>query len=325
MSISRATIMALLRLENLRTCYFTPNGPAMAVDGVSFELKEGETLGLVGESGCGKTTTALSIIRLLPSYAKILEGKVIFNGTDLTTLDNNSMRKVRGKEMSMVFQGSMQALNPLMKIGDQIAESVIQHEHCTNRRALRRAEELLKLVGMDASRISNYQHELSGGMRQRAMIAVALACQPKLLIADEPATALDVIVQARVLNLMRDLKKNHDLSMIMITHDLSVVAEMCDRVAVMYAGKIVECADIISLHSNPLHPYTQGLLGAFPSIRGPKKTLSFIRGMPPNLLNPPRGCRFHPRCPYVMDICRTEEPKLIKTAEGRSVACHLVK
>ena len=320
-----ATIMALLRLENLHTCYFTPKGPVTAVGGVNVELKQGETLGLVGESGCGKTTTALSIIRLLPSNAKILEGRVIFNGTDLTTLDNESMRRIRGKEMSMVFQGSMQALNPLMKIGDQIAESVVQHEHCTKMRALRRAKELLKLVGMDASRINSYQHELSGGMRQRAMIAVALACQPKLLIADEPATALDVIVQARVLNLMRDLKKNHDLSMIMITHDLSVVAEMCDRVAVMYAGKIVECADIFSLHSNPLHPYTQGLLGAFPSIRGPKKTLTFIPGMPPNLLNPPRGCRFHPRCPHAMNICRTEEPKLIETAGSRSVACHLVK
>jgi peptide/nickel transport system ATP-binding protein len=317
--------MVLLRVEKLRTCYFTPNGSVMAVDGVSFELKEGETLGLVGESGCGKTTAALSIIRLLPSYARILEGRIIFNGIELTALDNEGMRRIRGKEMSMVFQGSMQALNPLMKIGDQIAESVIQHEHCTKRRALRRAKELLKLVGMDTSRISSYQHELSGGMRQRAMIAVALACQPKLLIADEPATALDVIVQARVLNLMRELKKNHDLSVIMITHDLSVVAEMCDRVAVMYAGKLVECGDIFSLHSNPLHPYTQGLLSAFPNIRGPRKTLAFIPGMPPNLLQPPTGCRFHPRCPYAMKVCSAEEPKLIEVAGARSVACHLVK
>ena len=317
--------MVLLEVENLRTCYFTPKGLVMAVDGVSFELKQGETLGLVGESGCGKTTTALSIIRLLPPYAKILEGRIIFNGTDLTALDNEHMRKIRGKEMSMVFQGSMQALNPLMKIGDQIAESVIQHERCTRRRALRRAKELLKLVGMDQARINSYQHELSGGMRQRAMIAVALACQPKLLIADEPATALDVIVQARVLNLMRELKKNHDLSVIMITHDLSVVAEMCDRVAVMYAAKLVECADIFSLHSKPLHPYTQGLLGAFPSIKGPRKTLSSIPGTPPNLLSVPTGCRFHPRCPYVMDVCKAEEPRLIEVAGGRRVACHLVK
>jgi peptide/nickel transport system ATP-binding protein len=297
----------------------------VAVDDVSFELKDGETLGLVGESGCGKTTTALSIIRLLPSYARILGGRIFFNGTELTALDKEGMRRIRGKEMSMVFQGSMQALNPLMKIGDQIAESVIQHEHCTKRRALRRAKELLKHVGMDTSRISSYQHELSGGMRQRAMVAVALACQPKLLIADEPATALDVIVQARVLNLMRELKKNHDLSVIMITHDLSVVAEMCDRVAVMYAGKLVECADIFSLHSNPLHPYAQGLLAAFPNIRGPRKTFTFIPGMPPNLLRPPSGCRFHPRCPYAMKVCSAEEPKLIEVVGARSVACHLVK
>jgi len=317
--------MSLLKLENLKTCYFTPKGPVVAVDGVSFNLEKGETLGLVGESGCGKSTTALSIIGLLPSYAKILDGRVNFNGTEMTTLDHEGLRRIRGKEMSMVFQGSMQALNPLMKIGDQIAESVMQHEHCSKRKALRRAKELFKLVGIDPSRINSYQHELSGGMRQRAMIAVALACQPKLLIADEPATALDVIVQARVLKLMRDLKDSHNISMILITHDLSVVAEICDRVAVMYGGKIVECADIFTLHSNPLHPYTQGLLNAFPSIKGPRRPLTSIPGTPPNLLNPPTGCRFHPRCPYVMDVCKVEEPKLVETTGKRTVACHLVK
>jgi peptide/nickel transport system ATP-binding protein len=317
--------MVLLQVENLQTCYFTPRGPVMAVDGVSFELNEGETLGLVGESGCGKTTTALSIIRLLPGYAAIVSGRVLFNGLELTKLDDKRMRDLRGKDMSMIFQGSMQALNPLMKIGDQIAESIILHEHLTKREALRRVKEVLKLVGLDTSRMNSYQHELSGGMRQRAMIAVALACQPRLLIADEPATALDVVVQGRVLDIMRELKKNHNLSMIMITHDLSVVAEVCDKVAVMYGGKIVECADVFSLHANPLHPYTQGLVGAFPSVRGPKRPLTSIPGAPPELLNPPSGCRFHPRCPYAMDICRTEEPKLIQVEGKRSVACHLVK
>jgi len=317
--------LPLLEVRELKTYYFTLRGPVKAVDGVSFDVEKGETVGLAGESGCGKTTTALSIIKLIPPPGKIIGGKIIFEGKDLVTMKDSDIRRIRWKGIAMIFQGAMNALNPVFKVGDQIAEAILAHEkNVSEKEAWERAEKLLEMVGIDPSRAQDYPHEFSGGMRQRAMIAMALACNPKLLIADEPATALDVIVQAQVLEVMRNLKTRLNLSMILITHDLSIIAEMCDRVAIMYAGKIVEYGSARDIFKNPQHPYTKGLIGAFPSIRGPKKSLQSIPGSPPNLLNPPPGCRFHPRCPQAMPICRKEEPKVVKLGGGHIVSCHLV-
>ena len=317
--------MPLLEVRELKTYYFTLRGPVKAVDSVSFDVEKGETVGLAGESGCGKTTTALSIIKLIPPPGKIIGGKIIFEGKDLVTMKDSDIRRIRWKGIAMIFQGAMNALNPVFKVGDQIAEAILAHEkNVSEKEAWERAEKLLEMVGIDPSRAQDYPHEFSGGMRQRAMIAMALACNPKLLIADEPATALDVIVQAQVLEVMRNLKTRLNLSMILITHDLSIIAEMCDRVAIMYAGKIVEYGSARDIFKNPQHPYTKGLIGAFPSIRGPKKSLQSIPGSPPNLLNPPPGCRFHPRCPQAMPICRKEEPKVVKLGGGHIVSCHLV-
>lgn len=300
-------------------------GWVRAVDHVSFEVRKGEAFGLVGESGCGKTTVALSLLKILPPGGKIRGGKIIFDGTDLVPLSTDQMRKYRWKHLAIVFQGAMNALNPVFKVGDQIAEAIKTHESkISDTDIRRRVQELLELVGIDPSRANNYPHEFSGGMRQRALIAMALAVNPELLIADEPGTALDVIVQAQVLRLMRDLKDKLGLSMILISHDLSIIAETCERAAIMYAGKIVEYGDIKSIFSNPLHPYTQGLIGAFPSIKGEKKRLVSIPGQPPDLLSPPPACRFHPRCPYVMDVCKNVEPQLARQRPGEQyVSCHL--
>jgi peptide/nickel transport system ATP-binding protein len=282
-------------------------------------------MGLVGESGCGKTTIALSILKVLPPGARIRKGKIIFDGIDLVPLTSSEMRKVRWKGVSIVFQGAMNAMNPVFRVGDQIIEAIRLHEpEVSKADALKRTEALLEMVGVDASRVSNYPHEFSGGMRQRALIAMALACNPKLLIADEPGTALDVIVQAQVLGLMRDLKEKLGLSMMMISHDLSIVAEVCEKVAIMYAGHVVEYGDVKSIFEEPLHPYTQGLIGAFPSIKGERKKLTSIPGQPPDLLHPPVGCRFNPRCPFAMDICKVEDPALEKQgSKEHYVACHL--
>jgi peptide/nickel transport system ATP-binding protein len=300
-------------------------GWVRAAEDVSFEVGKGEALGLVGESGCGKTTVALSILKILPAGAKIRKGRIIFDGTDLVPLSNSEMRKIRWKGVSIVFQGAMNALNPVFKVGDQIIEAIKLHEpEVTKSDAYNRTEALLEMVGVDASRVNNYPHEFSGGMRQRALIAMALACNPKLLIADEPGTALDVIVQAQVLQLMKSLKEKLGLSMVMISHDLSIVAEVCEKIAIMYAGNIVEYGDVESIFKEPLHPYTQGLLGAFPSIKGEKKKLVSIPGQPPDLLHPPTACRFHPRCPYAMEICKKETPLLEKQgSQEHAVACHL--
>lgn len=318
--------MPLLEVRDLKTYYFTLRGPVKAVDGVSFEVEKGETVGLAGESGCGKTTTALSIIKLIPPPGKIIGGQIIFEGKDLVNMKDSDIRRIRWKGIAMIFQGAMNALNPVFRVGDQIAEAILAHERDVSKKeAWERAEKLLEMVGIDPSRAQDYPHEFSGGMRQRAMIAMALACNPKLLIADEPATALDVIVQAQVLEVMKNLKEKLNLSMILITHDLSIIAEMCDKVAIMYAGKIVEYGDVRDIFKDPQHPYTQGLIGAFPSIRGPKKPLQSIPGSPPNLLNPPPGCRFHPRCPKAMPICKKEEPEIVKLERGRIVTCHLLR
>ncbi len=319
--------MPVLDVEGLRTYYTTLRGDVKAVDGISFNVEKGEALGIAGESGCGKTTLALSLLRLLPSGGKIVAGTVVFDGTSLGGLTDEGIRKIRWKGISLVFQGAMNALNPVFKIGDQIVEAIKTHEPRTsNREAWKRAGDLLELVGIERGRATNYPHEFSGGMKQRALIAMALALNPQMLIADEPGTALDVIVQAQVLKLMRELKSKLDLGMILISHDLSILAETSDKLAIMYAGKFVEYGDVKEVFREPLHPYTQGLLGAFPRIQGAKQKLLSVPGSPPDLLSPPTGCRFHPRCPYAMEICKQEEPLLKKAGSGQhDVACWLYK
>lgn len=317
----------LLDVQDLTTHYTTLRGWVRAAEGVSFQVLKGEALGIAGESGCGKTTVALSLLKILPSGGRIRKGKIIYDGVDLVPLTDNEMRKIRWKGISIVFQGAMNAFNPITKIGDQIVEAIRLHEPDVDRKgALDRARSLLELVGVEPDRVNNYPHEFSGGMRQRALIAMSLASNPKLLIADEPGTALDVIVQAQTLKLMRELKDKLGLSMIMISHDLSIIAETCEKVAIMYAGRIVEYGDAEEIFKNPLHPYTQGLVKAFPSIHTAKQRLVSIPGTPPDLLNPPPACRFNPRCQYVMDVCRKIDPPLEKTDKAHGdhvVACHL--
>jgi len=315
--------MALLEVNNLQAYFYTLEGPVKAVDDVSFTVEKGEALGLAGESGCGKTTVALSILRLLPFPGKVVGGSVVFDGQDLAKVSDEDIRRYRWKRMSIVFQGAMNALNPVFSIGEQISEGMLLHENVSEDDARQRSEELLRLVGVDKSRYDSYPHELSGGMRQRSMIAMALACNPDLVIADEPATALDVIVQAQVLKLMQELQKELQLSMILITHDLSIIAETCDKVAIMYAGKVAEYCDAVSLFKKPLHPYTRGLLAAFPDVRARDAKLSSIPGDPPDLINPPRGCHFHPRCPYRKSpICSEDEPELREIRMKHYAACH---
>ena len=272
-----------------------------------------------------KTTVALSILRILPFNGKILQGKIIFQGQDIVKLSESELRKnIRWKGISLIFQGAMNALNPLYKIEDQIIEAIRLHEpKISKKNARERVKQLFELVGLDPSRSKNYPHEFSGGMRQRAMIAMALACNPKILIADEPGTALDVIVQAQVLKLMTELQRKLNLAIIMISHDLSIISETCNDLAIMYAGKIVELGDVYSMFKKPLHPYTQGLIEAFPNIKEERRKMYSIPGYPPNLLKPPPGCRFHPRCKYAMDICTQKEPPYSEISKGHYVACHL--
>jgi len=316
--------LGLLDIEKLQVGYVSKNGYVKAVDGIDLKIAEGEVFGLAGESGCGKTTAMLSIMQLLPPAGRILGGRIIFDDMDLVGLSDAALRKIRWKRISMVFQGAMNALNPVYNVGSQIAEAIMLHEKSSRRDAFRRARDLLELVGLDPSRGSDYPHQFSGGMRQRAIIAMALACNPRLVIADEPVTALDVIVQDQILKLMKQLQEKLHLSMILISHDLSVIAQTCDSVAIMYAGKIVEHADIISIFEKPLHPYTQALVKAFPSVRATRK-LTVIPGSPPDLTSPPTGCRFHPRCPVKIDACMQEEPQLIRVEEEHYAACHLLR
>jgi len=319
-------MMPLLDVKNLRTYFKTRGGMVKAVDNVSLQLDKGDALGLAGESGCGKTTTALSIMRLLPFNAQILSGKILLNDVDLLKIDDETLRKeIRMKQLSMIFQGAMNALNPVFKVGDQIRQAIITHEDITKDAAWERVRELLSLVGINPNRAVDYPHEFSGGMKQRAIIAMSLACNPELIIADEPVTALDVIVQAQILELIRNLREKLGLSMIMITHDLSVIADTCNKAAIMYAGKIVEMADSITIFKQPEHPYTQGLIANFPSISGEKKDFEPISGSPPNLISPPKGCRFHPRCPYAEKKCMSEEPDMFEIKRGHYVTCHLEK
>ena len=317
----------LLEINNLRTYFYTEDGIVPAVDNISFYIKPGETLGIVGESGCGKSVTAISTLGLIQSPpGKVMDGsKILFDGRDLTKLSEKEMRKIRGNEISMIFQEPMTSLNPVYRIGNQIGEVLMLHQRMNKKEARNRAIELLKLVGIPGPEkvIDDYPHALSGGMRQRVMIAIALACNPKLLIADEPTTALDVTVQAQILDLMNGLKNKINTSIIMITHNLGVVAETCERVIVMYAGKIVEEGDIYSIFEDPKHPYTAGLLKSIPSESDKHKKLDSIKGVVPNPLNMPKGCRFSPRCSRVMPVCTQKQPELIHLGEERAVSCFL--
>lgn len=315
----------LLEVRELTMHFSTLEGDVNAVDKVSFELNKGESIGFAGESGCGKTSLGLTILKLLPSNAKILDGSVIFDGVDILKKSEEEVRQqVRWKRMAMVFQGSMNAFCPVHRIGDQIAEAIMLHQNVSRTQANKRVQEVLTLVGIDPSRANNYPHEFSGGMRQRAMIAMALVCNPDFVIADEPTTALDVIVQAQILKLLVDLREKLHLSFMLISHDISTIADICEKTAVMYAGKIVELADTLTIFKDPRHPYAKGLISAFPSIRGAKKRLSSIPGFPPDLLNPPKGCRFHPRCPTAMDVCQRQEPEIRNLGRNHLVACHAV-
>jgi len=316
----------LLQVKDLRTSFFTPEGEVTAVDGVGFEVDEGKTLGVVGESGCGKSVTALSILRLVPSPpGRIVGGEILYRGRDLLKLDKESMRRIRGNEISMIFQEPMTSLNPVFTIGDQIGEAIRLHQGLNKRETRAKTIDMLRLVKIadPESRVDDYPHQLSGGMRQRVMIAMALSCNPSLLIADEPTTALDVTIQAQILELMEELQAKLGMALLLITHDLGVVAERADEVAIMYAGKIVERAQAREIFSRPLHPYTVGLLNSLPGASGQKKKrLAAIPGVVPSPLELPSGCRFRDRCPRAAEVCAQVQPELVEKERGHWVACY---
>jgi oligopeptide/dipeptide ABC transporter ATP-binding protein len=322
----------LIQLKNLTTHFFTPEGVVKAVERVSFGIDKGRTLGVLGESGCGKSVTALTIMRLIPDPpGKILEGEIEFEGSDLLRLSPAAMRQVRGKDIAMIFQEPMTSLNPVYTIGDQIAETYVIHQGMNKTEAFQGAAEMLRLVGIPAPerRVHEYPHQLSGGMRQRAMIAMAMACRPKLLIADEPTTALDVTIQAQILDLMLGLQEEVGMAILIITHDLGVIAEVSDEVVVMYAGQVVEYASIETLFLQPRHPYTLGLMTSIPQLgrkfREGKARLKEIPGLVPNLIRLPPGCLFQPRCPMAFAACTKERPPLFSLDEGHGVRCWLVE
>lgn len=317
---------ALLVIKDLKVHFYSRGHTIYALDGVSFEIEKGMTFGLVGETGCGKSVTALSILRLIPyPPGKIVQGEIHFKGRNLLRLSEEEIRSIRGKEISMIFQEPMTSLNPVFRIGDQMMEVIMLHQRVGKPVAYERAVEMLERVHMPDARkvMRQFPHQLSGGMRQRAMIAMELSCHPYLLIADEPTTALDVTIQAQILRLLKEMKKEFDTSILLITHDLGVIAEMCDRVGVMYAGSIVEEASVEDIFKDPKHPYTQGLWGAIPRMEEEKETLSVIPGIVPDLSQPPRGCKFHPRCTFRFDPCDQFVPPPIEISNGHSVACFL--
>ena len=316
--------MALIEVENLKIYFMTRGGPAKAVDNIGFCIEKNKTLGLIGESGCGKTTTAMSLMKLIKPPGKIVGGSIRYMGNDIVPMTDEQIRRLRGKEISIVRQEAQNALNPVLTIGKQITEMILEHESVTRGTALARAKKQLNLVGISDQRINSFPHEFSGGMKQRAMAAIATACNPKFLILDEPTTGLDVVVQRQILVMLRKLKKELNLTAVFISHDLSVVAETCDRVAVMYAGKIMEESDTLSLYKDPLHPYSKALIGAYPSLKVERRQLKSIPGAPPSLIEPPPGCRFTPRCELAESICSREEP-ILKTIDGRRVACHMAR
>jgi peptide/nickel transport system ATP-binding protein len=319
--------VALLEVRDLRTSFRTDDGIVKAVDGVTFSVEKGKTLGIVGESGCGKSVTCLTIMGLNNRRNTTSSGEALFNGENLLEMSPRRLRDLRGEDIAMIFQDPMTSLNPVHSIGKQLVEAVMLHRDVTKRDARLRALELLKAVGIPRAerRVDDYPHQFSGGMRQRVMIAMALINEPDLLIADEPTTALDVTTQAQILKLMTTLQSEFDTAIIMITHDLGVVAEIADDVVVMYAGKVAEEGTVDEIFTRPHHPYTWGLLGSLPRIDADVERLVQIQGQPPSLLNPPKGCRFHPRCPYVMDICKTVQPALLPVSSQphHLQACHL--
>ena len=312
----------LLEVKNLKTYFTTSKGEAKAVDDVSFNLEQGECLGLVGESGCGKTTTALSICQMLPKEGRIAGGEIYLDGVNYADLSEKEISKHRWEDVSIIFQGAMSAFNPVKKVGWQIAEACMLHDGLKKDEAWKKAGDLFELVGIPRERVTQYPHEFSGGMKQRAMIAMALACSPKLIIGDEPTTALDVMIQAQILELLEKLRRELNMGMILITHDLSILGETCDRIAVMYAGKIMEIGDVRDIFEDPRHPYTKKLISCFPDVRGERVIPDGIPGYPPSLIDPPEGCRFCPRCEFATEACSSSCPELVKVGEKHFVACH---
>ncbi len=314
----------LLQVDHLKLYYGSENRRVKAVEDVNLKIDKGQRVGLVGESGCGKSTVARAILRLLPPNSETLHGQILFNGVDLLTVEEKEIRKIRGGKIAMLFQDPMTFLNPVMRIGDQIAEAVMAHNDVTKQLATGKVLECLELVRMPSpsETLRYYPHQLSGGMRQRAMMAMALSCNPELIILDEPTTALDVLIQYEILEMLKDLNRRLDLTMLVISHDLAVVANLCQKVAVMYAGNIVEVAATAEILKNPLHPYTKGLLESFPRLEGHER-LKTIQGRVPDLSDPPTGCRFHPRCPFVMESCKSDPPKLLEMTPGHHVSCYL--
>jgi oligopeptide/dipeptide ABC transporter ATP-binding protein len=314
----------LLSIQNLQVEFQSSKGAAKAVSGICLDITKGETVGLVGESGCGKSVSSMSILRLIENPGKITGGKIIFNNKDLLTLSEPEIRKIRGRRISMIFQEPMTSFNPVFTIGEQLTEALLVHFDISEEEAWTRGTEMLREAGIPEpeQRMEQYPHELSGGMKQRAMIAMGLICNPELIIADEPTTALDVTVQAQILELLKDLQKKHNTSVLLITHDLAVVAQTCDRVYVMYASKIVEEAPVGSLFEYALHPYTKGLFACIPRVDSKGEELYVIKGNVPDPSSFPDGCKFHPRCPFAKDICEKEEPGLISYGENHKCACH---
>ena len=313
----------ILKVENLKTYFYTKNGVVKAVDDIIFDIKKGEVIGLAGESGCGKSTTAYSIIRMIPRPGKLVGGRILFDGEDLAKKTLEEMRKIRWNDISIIFQGAMNALNPVFEIGYQIVEAILLHENTTTELAWDKTAKLFEMVGLDPDRVHQYPHEFSGGMRQRAMIAMALASDPQLVIADEPTTALDVTIQAQILQLIEKLQNDLNLSMMFISHDLGVIAEVTKRIAIMYAGHIMEFGPAVDVFKTPYHPYSAGLVGSVPSMEKiGRHILTSIPGSLPDLNNPPKGCPFHPRCEYRRDRCSQERPVYRELEKGHFTACH---
>lgn len=326
MSMKHTTSKNLVEIKNLKTYFYTEDGIVKAVDDISFNIRKGEIIGVVGESGCGKSVTAMSIMRLIPSPpGKIVAGEILFEGKSILELKDNEMRAIRGNDIAVIFQEPMTSLNPIFTIGFQIEEVILLHQKLNKAEAKKKAGEMLKLVGVPRAEeiLECYPHELSGGMRQRAMIAMAVSCNPKLLIADEPTTALDVTIQAQILDIMKDLKKKLNTSIMLITHDLGVIAEMAEYVVVMYAGKVIEEASVFEIFKNPMHPYTEGLMKSKPSLDKDEDRLYSIPGQVPNPINMPEECYFCARCPKAIDICKIQQPPIIEITPGHKVACFL--
>ena len=316
--------MDQLIVENLKTYYYTRKGVVKAVDDVSFKLGEGESMGLAGESGCGKTTLGFSLLRIVPPPGRIVDGRILFNGQDIVTIPEERFREeMMWTKISMIFQSALNILNPMYKIGTQLAEPLIYHQSLSKEDAAKEVAHVLKSVGLSSDIMERYPHELSGGMKQRAVIGMAMIMNPTLVIADEPTTALDVVIQAQILNLLKSLQEKRRVSIILITHDLGAISELADKVGIMYAGKLVEFGSLNQVYENPLHPYTQKLKRATPMLRIRTDKLDFIPGTPPDLTNPPEGCRFHPRCQFATSACSKKEPKEVELERGHHVACVL--